>query len=483
METFFWHDYETFGVNPAWDRPAQLAGIRTDMDLNIIGKPIIKYCKLPNDYLPQFEACLVNGLTPQITLQKGVTEAKFAEIINNELSQPGTCTIGYNNISFDDEFTRNILYRNFYNPFDYLGVEGNSRWDLIDVVRLVCALRPEGINWLEKDGGGLSTKLEDMTKANGIKHDAHDALSDVKATIDLARLIKSKHPKLFEYAYEHRTKEAALKLLNISRGKISPKVTPLIHISSRYSSKKNCIAVVAPIGIDHQRKTSIILANLMEDPEPLLTLSIKELRKKTFNCKKGEKRAPIQIVNTNKCPIFVDLKALRKKDAERLNIDIDLCFKNFELLRGSKDLGMVAGQVYRMSYTEHYDPELLIYDKFLDDSDKSRLEDFRESTPEEFTNIQFNDDRMSNLIPRYKARNYPGKLLDDEIDSWEKYRWNKLTNSIQLNSKEMSLTFETYFKGLDEKLAEDIDSSQKNILKKLKEYGRKLEKSFLNKDS
>jgi exodeoxyribonuclease-1 len=478
MDTFFWHDYETFGRNPAWDRAAQFAGIRTDKDLNIIGKPIVKYCKFPNDCLPQPGACLVTGITPQIVAQKGVSEAKFAEYINNELSQPGTCSVGYNNISFDDEFTRNILYRNFYDPFEYLQVEGNSRWDLIDVVRLVRALRPEGINWPEKEGGGFSTKLEDLTKANGIEHNAHDALADVRATIEIAKLIKSKHPKLFDYAFENRTKEAILKLLGFVRKKYVPKAPPVLHISSKYSSKKNCIAVVAPIGVDHQRKTSIIFANLMEDPEPLLSLTSKQLREKLFNRKKDEEKIPLHMVNINKCPVFASVNALRKKDKKRLGIDLDLCFKNYESLRSSKDLANVAGDVYRFSYIEHHDPELLIYDRFLDDSDRSKLDEFRETDLKEIDRVKFNDDRMNKLAFRYKARNHQKKLSSDELKEWEKHRWMKLTNSIQLKPNEMSLTFETYFKELDEKLAEDISKDQKKILKKLKEYGKKLEKSF-----
>ena len=184
--TILWHDYETWGVSPKFDKPSQFAGIRTDLDLNIIGEPEMFYCQPPQDYLPQPEACLVTGITPQKALREGLTEAEFAERIHSLFSQPNTCVAGYNSIRFDDEVTRYLLYRNFYDPYAREWQNGNSRWDIIDMIRACYALRPEGIEWptVERDGQQVvSFRLELLTKANGIEHEAaHDAMSDVYAT-------------------------------------------------------------------------------------------------------------------------------------------------------------------------------------------------------------------------------------------------------------------------------------------------------------
>ena len=51
--SFFIYDYESFGINPASDRPAQFAGIRTDADFNIIGEPIMLKRGFLNLNLPQ----------------------------------------------------------------------------------------------------------------------------------------------------------------------------------------------------------------------------------------------------------------------------------------------------------------------------------------------------------------------------------------------------------------------------------------------
>ncbi|MGS0729095.1 exodeoxyribonuclease I, partial [Shewanella sp. 0m-11] len=223
--TLFWHDYETFGANPAKDRPSQFAGVRTDMDLNIIGEPETFYCKVANDYLPSPEAILITGITPQLANLKGMPEAEFMDKINGLFSQPKTCVVGYNSLRFDDEVSRYGFYRNFIDPYAREWQNGNSRWDIIDLVRACYAFRPEGINWPEKEDGSPSFKLEQLTVANGLSHEkAHDAMSDVYATIDMAKLIKSVQPKLFDYYFSLRQKQAVSKLIDVLEMK------PLVHV-------------------------------------------------------------------------------------------------------------------------------------------------------------------------------------------------------------------------------------------------------------
>lgn len=481
METFFWYDYETFGRNPGWDRPAQFAGIRTDKNLNVIGKPVVAYCKLSNDTLPQPEAVLVTGLTPQDINNKGVSEAEFAKIIYKEFSVPNTCIIGYNNIRFDDEFTRNIFYRNFYDPFDYLNVEGNSRWDLIDVVRVIRLLRPDGINWPKKEDGTFSTKLEDLTIANGIEHDAHDALADVRATIKIAKLLKTKQLKLFHYVFENRSKEAVAKLLGLVRGKLS-NISPLLHISSKYSGANNCFAIVIPVGRDFQRKNNIIVANLLEDPTPLVDNPSWVLRDRLFLTKDeledGVQKTPLQSISLTKCPVLISTEHLRKKDFERLNINYDRCLENLRIIKKIDALSTVAGHVYRGSFFEREDPELQIYDGFLSNEERVLVEDVRDLLPEEFNVIKFKDSRMSELLFRYKARNFLESLTKEEQLRWEALRKKRLTESIKLSKKDDSLTLESYYNEIDAKLKEDISERDKLLLLRLKDYGKEVEKSL-----
>lgn len=247
--TFYVHDYETFGQRPALDRPAQFAGVRTDLDFNLVEEPLVIYCKPADDYLPQPEAVMITGITPQHALANGVNEAEFSRQIHQAFSVPGTCILGYNNIRFDDEVSRNIFYRNFYDPYAYSWQGGNSRWDLLDVMRACYALRPEGIVWPENDDGLPSFKLEHLTKANGVEHlQAHDAMSDVYATIAMAKLVKQAQPRLFDYLYQHRSKHKINALIDIAE------MTPLVHVSGMFGAARGNTSWVAPLAWHPENK-------------------------------------------------------------------------------------------------------------------------------------------------------------------------------------------------------------------------------------
>ncbi|MDG1655188.1 MAG: exodeoxyribonuclease I, partial [Luminiphilus sp.] len=199
LETLYWHDYETSGASPSSDRPWQFAGVRTTLDLNVVGEPLTVYAKPAVDVLPHPVAVRVTGISPFEAQEKGATEQGFISRIHDELSQPGTCGVGYNSLRFDDEVTRFTLWRNFFDPYAREYSRGNSRWDLIDVVRCFYALRPDSLNWPRRPDGAPSFKLEDLTAANGLEHGAaHDAMSDVTATLQLARALRQSDEVLFD---------------------------------------------------------------------------------------------------------------------------------------------------------------------------------------------------------------------------------------------------------------------------------------------
>ena len=97
-ESFYWYDLETTGTNPKWDRIIQFAGVRTDTELNIVDDPKAFYVRLSDDVLPNPEASLVTGISPSTLQNEGVFEKSGLDAIFEELSVPGTCTVGYNNL-------------------------------------------------------------------------------------------------------------------------------------------------------------------------------------------------------------------------------------------------------------------------------------------------------------------------------------------------------------------------------------------------
>ncbi|ENN8374973.1 exodeoxyribonuclease I [Providencia rettgeri] len=422
--TFFIHDYETFGKRPALDRPAQFAGVRTDLDFNIIEEPEVFYCAPADDYLPQPEAVMITGITPQVALSQGINEAEFAKRIHAAFSVPNTCIMGYNNIRFDDEVTRNIFYRNFYDPYAYSWQQGNSRWDLLDTLRACFALRPEGIQWPENEDGLPSMRLEHLTKANGVAHEnAHNAMSDVLATINMAKLLKAAQPRMFDYFYQLRNKNKISQLIDIVE------ITPLVHVSGMFGALRSYVSLVAPLAWHPDNKNAVIMCDLSADISPLIELDVQQLRTRLYTPKAefaGASPVPVKLVHINKCPILAPEKTLRPEDAQRTGVDRDLCMRNLETLRKHPEIRNKLIELFSepQIFAESDDVDTQIYNGFFSPSDRSTMDIIRETSPQNLPALElsFEDKRMKELFFRYKARNYPATLSYDEQQRWLQHR-------------------------------------------------------------
>ncbi|AWG95083.1 exodeoxyribonuclease I [Actinobacillus pleuropneumoniae] len=423
--TFFFYDYESFGVGPALDRPAQFAGIRTDSDFNIIGEPVMFYCKQTPDYLPSPEAVMVTGITPQQCNAEGVPEPEFAARIHAEFSQPNTCILGYNNIRYDDEMTRYTFFRNFFDPYEYSWKNGNSRWDLLDLVRACYALRPDGIEWVIDENGVPNFKLENLTKANGIAHEnAHDAMADVYATIAMAKLIKQKQPKLFQFFFENRGKKEIEKMIDTGE------MTPLVHVSGMFGNARANTAWIAPIAWHPTNQNQVLCCDLSGDVSALLTDSAEELRTRLYTKKEelaeGVAPVPLKGVHINRCPIIAPAKVLLPENAARLGIDRERCLENLKLLKANKSL--VREKVTEIFMEERsFEPsanvETTLYDGFFSPADKNNMSILRTLPPQELAHhgLQFADERVEALLFHYRARHYPETLSRAEQIKWQKY--------------------------------------------------------------
>lgn len=469
--TLYWHDYETFGIDPSRDCPSQFAGVRTNEKLEVIGEPLSLYCQPPVDRLPSPMACLVTGITPQIALDKGLPENKFIEKIHREFSMPGTCGVGYNSIRFDDEVSRYTLYRNFYDPYEREWKQGNSRWDIIDMVRLARALRPEGIEWPNYENGSPCFKLERLTEANHISHDsAHDALSDVLATIAMAKLVMTKQPKLYDYIYQCRLKRKVAELVDLNHRK------PFLHVSGRLPRENGYTALMMPLARHPTNKNSIICFNLMGNVEALLHLSAEEIQQRLFTraeeLPEDVERIPLKGVQINRCPVVATPKLLDANSAKRLDISLEQCEKNWHLLQQhdvSAKLELVfSGQVFEPTNN----PERQLYEGFLDDTDKGLLPEVRRASAEELSSdsVHFRDERYQQLLFLYRAKNYPDSLNESERHDWEEIRFQRLTNP-----GEGYLTLDSYSAEIEELLAKDgLSERDRNILRALEDWGQQV---------
>lgn len=409
----------------------QFAGVRTDQEFNPVEDSLVVYLKPADDSLPHPDACLITGISPQLAEQKGVCEAEFTALIHREISKPNTCTLGYNSLRFDDEVTRNCLYRNFYDPYAREWQNGNSRWDLIDVVRAARALRPEGLVWPSTEDGMPTIRLDRLTVANGLVHEAaHDALSDVHASIALAQLVRRAQPKLYDFLFRCRVKSEALKLLQIGR------LEPVVHISGKYPTSRHCLAIILPITWHPTNSNGVIVYDLSVDPEPLFELPAEEIRRRIFTAAdalpEGSARIPLKTVHLNKCPVLAPISVMRPQDAKRLAVDLENCRANIAKIRAAGGVAEKVAQAFNDSpeFVKDSDPDLILYQGgFFSDEDKRKMARIRAMMPEQLAaaKLCFNDPRLPEMLFRYRARNYPETLNNEEQGRWRQFCLDRLT--------------------------------------------------------
>lgn len=476
-QTIFWHDYETWGVDPRKDRAAQFAGIRTDLDLNIIGEPVMFYCKPTHDFLPHPDAVRVTGIAPQLAAKEGYNEAEFFGRINEIFSQPGTCGAGYNSIRFDDEVTRFGFYRNFIDPYAREWQNGNTRWDILDLVRMTYALRPEGINWPDREDekGSLEQKkipsfrLEHLTAANDIEQTgAHDALVDVKATIDIARLIKNKQPRLYDYFFNLRNKNSVAPMLN-THVELEQRNT-LLHISGMFPATQGCISPIVPLIVHPTNKNEIICYDLRHDPSAMLAMSvdaiIENLYKPRAERDDSHQHIALKGIHINKSPALSPTNTLTDELAESWEIDWQKIEQHKQLLINNKSLIERLKEMYsRKREMPEMDADSALYVGFISNEDRKLCNQVLSTSPETLSSWapQFSSTRLQTLYTRYRARNWPETLSLEEQQKWKQFCQTRLIDG----EYGCSLTTTQFQERLEELALDDLSERDHKVLGEL----------------
>ncbi len=472
-ETLYFYDLETSGFNPREQRIMQFAGQRTDLDLKPIGEPHNILIALSEDILPDPDAILITGITPQQTIAEGISEAEFLKIFNSEVALPGTIFTGYNTIRFDDEFMRYSHYRNLYDPYEWQWRDDRSKWDLLDLVRITRALRPEGIKWPFDDDGKPSNRLGMLTSINELEHEnAHDALSDVRASIDLARLIHAKQPKLFNYSLANRSKQKVAEL--VLAGK------PFVYTSGKFDTEYEKTAVVSVVAKGDDRQ-GVVVFDLRFDPNDYKDMSVEELAEAMRWHKPGEKVAsiPVKTIKFNRCPAVAPISVLNVEVTSRLKIDMSKVAAHQEALAKLPDfannilkaVALLDKQQQTSQSTEERAVDAQMYDGFMGDSDKRLMAKLRTVNPSEFNDYldDIQDKRLKNLLPLYKARNYLKNLTSDERQIWDEFK------NARLFSGDNDSRMAKFMKRIEELRALPATNDQQQyLLTELELYGQSL---------
>lgn len=476
--SFLFYDLETFGADPRTSRIAQFAAIRTDCDLNQIDEPISVFVRPADDLLPSPGATMVTGIAPQQALAAGMSEAAAFALIFEEMARPETCTLGYNSLRFDDEFVRYGLFRNFFDAYEREWRGGNSRWDLLDVLRLAHALRPEGLVWPRREDGATSFKLEHLAEANGVRiGDAHEALSDVRALIGLARRLKESQPKLWDYALRLRDKRYAASLLDVVAMK------PVLHVSQKFPASRLCAAAVLPVARHPRIDSRVIVFDLEQDPDALLRLEPQEIAERLYvraiDLPEGESRVALKEVHTNRCPALVAWDHLRGQDFDRLCIDPVLAESRAARIREAGPwLVEKVRQVFSVERDRvPVDVDASLYDGFIGDGDKRLFPQVRTTPPEALglAEFPFRDVRLPEMLFRYRARNWPQTLDNEEWARWNDYRRWRLHGE----SGASEYSFERFAREIAELRAVHAqDAGKQVLLDRLEAWGRDIAASL-----
>jgi exodeoxyribonuclease-1 len=471
--TIFWHDYETWGVNPRQDRAAQFAGIRTNLDLDPIGEPVMFYCKPTTDFLPHPDAVRITGITPQLAHQKGLIEAEFFGRIQEIFSVPGTCGAGYNSIRFDDEVTRFGFYRNFIDPYAREWQNGNNRWDILDLVRMTYALRPEGINWpTRQDDNGVevaSFRLEHLTEANGIEQaGAHDALVDVKATIDIARLIKKCQPKLYDYYFNLRIKSNVAPLLNTHVELVERKT--LLHISGMFPASQGCLSPIIPLIVHPVNKNEILCYDLRYNPSVMLNMSVDEIIENLYKpkAKRDENHQHIALkgIHINKSPAVAPISTLTDERAKHWGIDWQEIEEHRQKLASDPTIiRRLEEMCSRKREASECDADANLYGGFISNEDRKLCNQVLASSPEKLSqwSPDFKSSRLQTLYPRYRARNWPETLTETEQQQWRAFCQARIVDG----EYDCPLTAEQFQQRLEELALEELTEREQQALNQL----------------
>lgn len=472
--SFLWHDYETFGRVPRRDRPAQFAGVRTDAELNEIDTAVMAYCQPTPDYLPDPESCLLTGILPQHCLAQGLPEPRFAAMVQAELGRAGTVGVGYNTIRFDDEVTRHLFWRNLIDPYAREYKNDCGRWDLLDTVRCMYALRPEGLQWPTREDGRPSFKLEHLTAANGLAHEAaHDALSDVRATVALARRIKSAQPRLWAFCLKLRHKQAVWAEIESAQAQGQP----FLHVSGMFGAERGCIAAVWPLAPHPTNRNELIVWDLAEDPAELFSLDAQAIRERLFtrteDLPEGVRRLPIKSIHANKSPVVIgNLRTLGPAMAERWGLDMQAIDRHARACaqHGPSMAGIWPDVFARPAAEGRADVDEDLYGGFLGHDDRLRLDRLRALPAGDpaWARASFDDPRLDELVFRYRARH-----AADTLDEAERARWRQHCAARLHEGAGGALTLERFFERLDE-LAETADERGQALLGELYDYAEQI---------
>lgn len=477
--TYLFYDIESTGLNKCFDQVLQFAAIRTDLELNELERHEI-FIKLRPCVIPSPGGIITHRI-PITKMQQGELEVEAVKKIHALLNTPGTISLGYNTLSFDDEFLRFSFYRNLLPPYTHQFANHCSRMDLYPITVMYYLFKKEALNWPQIEGR-VSLKLENLNQLNELAEGAaHNAIVDVEATLALAKKLKS-HPKMWDYVCGYFKKPIDLERqteLPYSFQLADREHQEALIVSGKLGHKNQFHAPAVFLGKHNHYNNQTLWLRL--DQENLQRTTADTIDEHTFVIRK--KTAEHQLLLKPLPRFLTHLSKSRK----------EIVAANRSWLQANQDLFDKICSYHR-DYKYPPVPERDIYAALYDLGFPPRYEEelyakFHQASPDKKEKIalKFADPVRQELALRLLAENYPQHLsAENKIHSTQYLDQLHASPHPPLDYKNTpQLTREKALAEIAElQTNQDLDDEQLQLLVELKEYLQNLswQPNILNTD-
>jgi len=412
--TFIFYDTETTGLSAGFDQILQFAAIITDDDLNPVEEVNLR-CRLLPHVIASPGALAITGVRPADIAGANLSHYEMIRDIRALVERHAPVVmVGYNSISYDENMLRQAFYQTL-NPIYLTNTGGNTRMDVLNLAHAASEYAP-GLLSIPTNARGRSVfKLDQLAPANGLMHeDAHEAMSDTQATLDLARMIRNGAPEVWEALYAARSKPSALAFME--REEVFCATNMRFGQSSILATR---------IGANPENPSEVAVFDLTHDPAHYLDIARGDMPSLLRTTPR-----PIRTVKANQQPILVPY-GLSNDHVAGNDLPEDLLRERAAQVRAhpnfeEKVVHAVANRYPPWEQSPHV--EARIYEGFPSRADENLMVDFHRRPWEERIAIvdQFQDERLRALGERLVWAERPDVLSEEasqRLDAWQRNRF------------------------------------------------------------
>ena len=387
--------YDTETTNSTiWGSIIEVGAVVVDKNLKEIGKLNIRG-RMPEGEVPSAKALLVNSTSIDLLTKGNYSHYDFLGAVENFFSKAAPALfMGWSNLNFD----RRMFHFNFFkgNRYPYATHSSpNKEHDGLHIARAAQTINSSTLKTELTEAGNESLALEGLSRQQGFDtSQQHTAYHDAFTSLKILRIIKDKHKENWENFLSTSTKNSVETILK-SEG---------IYSIFENVKGRNMMYLVSTIHPEHCFHPAYAswgyLWDLRRDPEPLLNLSVNDLK---VYLKKFSPKA-LRVIKTNKAPVVLD-KRFALKEKAYSDLDLETIQKRAKLVRSSENfckniqiINREAAEEKAQTQTqEDLLPEETLYEKFIPNKDTALFKTWHSSSWEDKLRMldKFQDKRCS----------------------------------------------------------------------------------------